>query len=418
MIGLIGINHQTADLDKRSAFALSSAEASLIVEDWIACDFVKGAVILSTCNRVEIYYEVEDTCPSAGEHRLIHSLLNNLELSPRYADLLIAKRGNEAYEHLFRLASGLESMVIGETQILGQLKEAYRMASLSGHCSGVLSRLFHRSFEVAKKVRSEYVLNTTPISAGSAAVDKLLAVCQPKQVLIVGAGLMADTIYDHLLHRGATNIVVYNRTRERAERFKESHSEARIAYEGALDEELKRAEAIIVATSAPSPIVKAEHLPIASGDKTIIDLAVPRNVAPEVDTLEHITLYTIDALEHLGERIDEDVQLKIKDIIDEYVQIHQQWMEGAQMREAIGIVQKTTGLLLERELELSRGSLTADEFLKYEAHSEHFKTTISTAIIAALRKVSEYGRRHRYVDAIQAVFLEIQNKLYRGNEDK
>ena len=191
MIGLIGINHQIADIEKRSAFALTSGEASLIVEDWIACHFVKGAVILSTCNRVEIYYDVETTCPAAVEQKLIHSLLSNLELSVRYGEYLMKLRDADAYEHLFRLASGLESMVIGETQILGQLKEAYRMASLSGHCSGVLSRLFHRAFEVAKRVRSEYILSSTPISAGSAAVDKLFSLPSlPIWVLILGEVLI------------------------------------------------------------------------------------------------------------------------------------------------------------------------------------------------------------------------------------
>ncbi len=412
MIGLIGINHQIADIEKRSAFALTSGEASLIVEDWIACHFVQGAVILSTCNRVEIYYDVETTCPAAVEQKLIHSLLSNLELSVRYGEYLMKLRDADAYEHLFRLASGLESMVIGETQILGQLKEAYRMASLSGHCSGVLSRLFHRAFEVAKRVRSEYILSSTPISAGSAAVDKLFSLPnKPNRVLIVGAGLMADTIYEHLLHHNAEHIVVYNRTRERAEKFREQHPKAEIASENSLERELRLADAIIVATSAPSPIVYSEHVRPEYGAKTIIDLAVPRNVASEVDTLSHITLYTIDALEDLGQSVDQDIHNKVASIISEYVQIHQQWMNGAQMREAIGAIQRATSLLLEKELAYNDSTLSEKEELLLKQHREHFRVTISTAIVSALRDVSEDGHRHRYVDAVQAIFEKIASKL-------
>ena len=321
-------------------------------------------------------------------------------------------RDADAYEHLFRLASGLESMVIGETQILGQLKEAYRMASLSGHCSGVLSRLFHRAFEVAKRVRSEYILSSTPISAGSAAVDKLFSLPNKlNRVLIVGAGLMADTIYEHLLHHNAEHIVVYNRTRERAEKFKEQHPKAEIASENSLERELRLADAIIVATSAPSPIIHSEHVRLEYGAKTIIDLAVPRNVASEVDTLSHITLYTIDALEDLGQSVDQDTHNKVASIISEYVQIHQQWMNGAQMREAIGAIQRATSLLLEKELSYNDNALSEREEMLLNQHREHFRVTISTAIVSALRDISEDGHRHRYVDAVQAIFEKIASKL-------
>lgn len=410
MIGLIGINHHTARADLRSAFALSIAEASMLVEDWIACGLLEGAVILSTCNRVEIYYTIETDTPNSVEQTLIYSFLCNLELSPRYASLLETKRDKAVYEHLFRLSSGLESLVLGETQILGQIKEAYRMASLSGHCPGNLSRLFHRSFEVAKRIRSEYIVHATPLSAGSVAVDKLFALKETLgSVLIVGAGTMADTVYQHLFHHRHRDIVVYNRTRERAEKFARSHPEARIAYEGELLREISLADVIIVATGAPSPIIHAEDLDISSGKKMIVDLAVPRNVAPEVDELEHITLITLDELSDLGIQLGADKLLEVDRVIQEYVGLHHSWVEGAELREVICTIQQAMEQLLERELAGLPASLTDTDRQLIHYWDEHLKTSYSTAIVTALKELSSKGVK-KYADAMHTVFKQILNK--------
>lgn len=411
MIGLIGVNHHTAKIDERSAFALSGAEAGMLIEDWIACGFLRGAVILSTCNRVEIYYDVDTECLSSTENKLIHSFLSNLELSPRYVHLLDTKRNEAVYQHLFRLAAGLESMVIGETQILGQLKEAYRMASLAGYCTGNLSRLFHRAFEVAKRIRSEYIVSATPLSAGSVAVDKLFATVQSVgRVLIVGAGVMSDTIYDHLVYKGHQDIVVYNRTRERAERFAETHPKVRVACEGELPKEIQQAAAIIVATSAPSPIILPEHVLEEYGNKVVIDLAVPRNVASDVEKLKHITLIGIDELSELGLALDEMKLQEISNIISEYVEAHKLWVDGAQMREVIATIQQATYKLLDKELGHLPNSLSDKELGLIKQWDEHFRTTISTAIVSSLREVTEDGRKQKYSHVIQSLFQHILNK--------
>lgn len=414
MTGLISINHRLAGVDERSAFALSEGEASMLVEDWIACGLLTGAVVLSTCNRVEIYYSAEDGCASASERRLIDSFLRNLELSPRYAQYLECKRDEDVYRHLFRLAAGLESIVVGETQILGQLKEAYRMASLAGHCPGSMARLFHRAFEVAKRVRSEYLVSATPHSAGSAAVEQMLRILpQPRQTLIVGAGLIADTVCEHLRHHGISNIVVYNRTRERAERFASQHPELRIACEGELTRELLDAEAVLVATSAPSPIIKAEDFAPEGPHPTLfIDLAVPRNIAPEVGDIEGVTLISIDELTELGASLDLVQLEQIDSIIEEYILLHKQWVEGAQLREAIGSIQQTASRLLDKELSLLPSQLSPEERELIKQWDEHLRTTYTTAIVAALREVSDEGRKRKYPEALKAVFDHIQNKLH------
>lgn len=413
MIGLISVDHRWAGVDERSAFALSDGEASMLVEDWIACGLLSGAVILSTCNRVEIYYSVESACATSTERRLIDSFLRNLELSPRYGHYLECKRDEAVYRHLFRLAAGLESIVVGETQILGQLKEAYRMASLAGHCTGSMSRLFHRAFEVAKRVRSEYLVSNTPLSAGSAAVDQLLSIMpKPRRILIVGAGIMADTIYEHLQYRGQFDIVVYNRTRERAERFALQHKGARIACEGELHQELNKSDAIIVATSAPSPIIYAKDLEDNGSVRVFIDLAVPRNISPDITQLGGVTLLSIDELTELGANLDLSVLTEIDSLIEEYVLLHKQWVEGAQLREVIATVQQASTLVLDRELSLLPSTLTDTERNLIKQWDEHLRITYTTAIISALREVSSEGQKRKYPEVVQTIFKQIIDKLH------
>lgn len=411
MIGLLSVNHQTASVDVRSAFALSEAEASMLVEDWIACGFLSGAVVLSTCNRVEIYYEAEGQCPQATEQSLIRSFLANLELSKRYAHYLSTLRDEAVYRHLFRLSAGLESLVVGETQILGQIKAAYRMASLGGHCTGSLSRLFHRAFEVAKRIRHQYMLGATPLSAGSVAVDRLQEL-KPNatKVLIVGAGIMADAVYEQLIHYGQKHIVVYNRTRERAERFKVQHPRAEVACEGELRQHLATADAIIVATSAPSPIVGVEHLPPLAVGRVVVDLAVPRNVAPEVGKLPGVELISIDELSGLGRNLSEQDVVQIDSLIEDYVNQHRQWVEAAEIREVIAVVQEASQHLLRQELEQCQEQTSQEEYERMALRLEHFRTTYTTAIVAALRAVSQDGLQRKYSDVTRQLFTHIINK--------
>lgn len=406
MIGLIGIDHHSASVGERSVFSLSASEASMLIEDWQACGLLQGAVVLSTCNRVEIYYEADGVCHSAVERRLIASLLSNLELSPRLASKLRGLRGEEAMRHLFRLASGLESMVVGETQILGQLKEAYRQASACALCTPLLSRLFHRAFEVGKRIRTDYMVSASPLSAGSAAVDKLLRDAPNTldgEILIIGAGLMAETIYHRLVELGAKHINVYNRTRERAERFAQAHPKARVYCERELSEVISISESVFVATSAPSPIVLREHFlseDQQGRERYIFDLAVPRNVEETVGLLPSVRLYSIDELGDMGLVLSSEVEEAASSIIEEYLSLFVRWTEGAHLRETIGTLQRTTAWLTERELAALPHDLSDAQRQLISHYDEHLRITITTALVSALRKVSDEGQRSRYVEVI------------------
>lgn len=413
MIGVIGIDHSRASVSERASFALSVAEGAMLISDWQACGLLLGGVVLSTCNRVEIYYEVsEDVAPEEAEIALVEAFLKNLELSLRLADRLLRLRGEEAVRHLFRLGAGLESVVLGETQILGQLKEAYRIASTSEMCTPVLSRLFHRAFEVAKLIRSKYFAEAMPRSAGSAAVDKLEA-CDAallqQPTLIVGAGLMAETIYNSLVAKGAKSIRVYNRTRERAERFALTHPQANYYCEGELHSALEGIASLYVATSAPSPIILLEHIQ-GSSCRHIVDLAVPRNVSTKIDSLPEVSLWDIDALSG-GIGLTLEAMNAIDEIIEEHIKLFERWLKGAQLRETIAGLQRATSMLVERELESLPSSLSPAERELIAHWDEHLRIRFSTAFISALRAVSEDGKFTRPIDAVERICKQIISSL-------
>lgn len=416
MIGLIGINHKTASIDERAAFALSSSEAVMLIEDWKAAGYVEGAIVLSTCNRVEIYYESQSNCPASAD-RLIESLLDNLEVSPRLHSKMFSLRGEAMARHLFRLASGLESMVIGETQILGQVKDAFRLATSENQSTPLLSRLFHRAFEAAKRIRSQYLISATPLSAGSAAVDFVLSQAKhilDAPILIVGAGQMAETIVAHLLHLGARQVGIYNRTRDRAERFLERHPELRIHCEGDLGTALLEAEAIFVATSASNPIILPEHLHGRKAAQWLFDLAVPRNISEQVGTLPLTHLYTIDDLrteemqEHTAKLISE-AEVILEEVLADFVQ----WTQGSKLREVIALIQQSSDAILERELANLPNTLTESERTLISQYDQHLRTTYATSIIAALREIAEPTGQTKHLEAMRAVFQHVLNKETR-----
>lgn len=417
MIGLIGISHQTASQDDRGHFALTPSEVVSLVDDWIAMGYVRGAVVLSTCNRVEIYCELMKPSPQAM-NSLLDSWLTHLELRGKMRSRVLRLWGGEVYRHLFRLSAGLESMVLGETQILGQVKDAYRLAVGQGQSTPMLSRLFHKAFEVAKRIRSRYMLSVVPLSAASRAVDLVyehrgggLNGCS---VLIVGAGQMAEATLAHIRYKGGVGqLALYNRTRERAEKLLAEAPDIDIYSGDELGEVIKQADIIFVTTSASSPIVTVEHLSDRESEVTIFDMAVPRNVCFEVATLPHVRLFAIDDLAQMDERTLEDQLLAEADVlVEEGVTEFMSWLDASQVRQVIGVIQQAAERLLAAELALLPRELNEEQKAFVVRHIEHLNTTYTTALASSLRELSEGGQL-RQIEPIGKLFQHISQKLER-----
>ena len=300
---LVGLNHRTAPVEVRERVAFSNGQLEPALRRLIARDGVQEAAILSTCNRVEVIAcgsdgpTIEASLPEflAVEHGLVPGALR---------DHLYVHVGRAAVRHLFRVASSLDSMVVGEPQILGQLKEQYAVAADAGASGRVLHRCFHRSFSVAKRVRRETAVAEKAVSVGSAAVELARGIFDAladKTALLLGAGAMGEVTARQLLSQGVGTLFVANRTFDRAVEVAREISGVPVPWER-VARTLPLADLVVVAAGGETFLVGTEAVEEAMRERRrrpmfVIDLAVPRAVDPAVNALDGVYLYDVDDLE-------------------------------------------------------------------------------------------------------------------------
>jgi glutamyl-tRNA reductase len=309
-IVLIGVNHKTAPIELRERIAISRDELADVTRALAAQPGVSECMIVSTCNRVEMLAAVESPETDLTEFLNHHFALDPAVLAPH----IYEHRDQLAVRHLFRVAASLDSMVVGEPQILGQVKEAFATARAAGTVSGQLEHLLQSAFAAAKRVRTETAIGSNSVSIASVAVElarKIFGSLQGRTVFLVGAGKMSELAARHLVQQGAGAILVTNRTLERARQLAEPFNGRVIPFEQ-LYETATEADIVISSTGAPHPIFRKEH-----GQQFMhrrrnrpmffIDIAVPRDVDPAMNKVEGIFVYDIDDLQavaasHIAER--------------------------------------------------------------------------------------------------------------------
>jgi glutamyl-tRNA reductase len=359
-IVLVGLNHETAPVEIRECIAFSPEEATDALEALIRRPLVLEAVLVSTCNRVEVLAAVEEAEAAAGEIRSFLSEFKGQELE-RFQDSLYVHRGDEAVRHVFRVASSLDSMMVGEPQILGQVKEAYRTATRKKTSGVVLNRLLHRAFFVAKRIRTETGIGGHAVSISYAAVElgrKIFGELAGKRVLLVGAGEMAELAVEHLVRNRAEDIVVANRTFERAVELARRFRGKAIRFEEIVDA-LRGADIIIGSTAAAEPVVRRDQVKGALRSRKnrplfFIDIAVPRNIDPAVNHLDNTYVYDIDDLRNVVEENIEDRQreaVKGERIVEEAVIQFRRWYEGLEVVPTIVALREKLEAIGRAELE-------------------------------------------------------------------
>lgn len=303
---ILGINHKTAPVETREKVAFSEDRLLSALRSLKQAEGVVEAVILSTCNRTELYW-----AGTAGPQDLSKWLAQHHD-SPDLLASLYHHQEHYAITHAFSVASGLDSMVLGEVQILGQLKEAYRIAQDSGSTGPVLNKLFQASFATAKRVRTETRIGANAVSIASATVNlarRVYADLSARNALLIGAGEMIGLTARHLASQGVKRMVIANRSLGRAQTLAEELKAHAVGLSD-IDGELITADIVISCTASPTPIITKraataairarKHRPIF-----MVDLAVPRDIEPSVADLEDIYLFSIDDLQ---QQVDENRQ--------------------------------------------------------------------------------------------------------------
>jgi len=312
---LLGINHNTAPIEVRERLAIPAERLADATRTLLHQPGIREGLILSTCNRVELLTLQDDAeaTPPQAKTDLLRFLHEYFAVPPHdIQPHLYEFREREAVRHLFRVASSLDSMVVGEPQILGQVKEAYTIARDAGAVSTHLEALLQRTFTVAKKIRTETQIGSSSVSIASVAVDlarKIFGSLYGKTVLLVGAGKMSELAARHLIQQGASSILVTNRTQSRAEQIAANFSSLTVHTEAipfeALYEQADRADIVIASTGAPQKIFERSHGQHflhrrRNRPMFFIDIAVPRDVDPRMNEVEGCFVYDIDDLQQVA----------------------------------------------------------------------------------------------------------------------
>ncbi|MBT3219075.1 MAG: glutamyl-tRNA reductase, partial [Proteobacteria bacterium] len=355
----VGLNHRTAPVEVRERLALDETGISRQLKRLVDDGVCEEALLLSTCNRVELY-----AVPN-GESRM-RSYMSEFR-GPRgepLAPYLYWLKGREAVQHLFHVTSSLDSQVIGEPQILGQVKDALRLAEDSRAVGKVLHKLIHRSFFVAKRIRTETEIGRNRVGVGNAGVDLATQVFGPlkgRRALLVGAGEMGREVARGLLSAGLCELLVANRTWDKAIELASVHRGTAVPYERVVDY-LARVDIVIVATGARTPILGRQDVQKALRTRryrwlVLIDLSVPRNIAPEVDDLNDAFLFNVDDLSQVvsqGRQAREAASAHAEDMVREETDRFLQAMAEVDADPHIGLLTRRMEDIRQDELDRSR----------------------------------------------------------------
>ena len=333
-IAIISVNHAQAPVSVRECIAFAPNHLSSELQKLSGIPGVQACVILSTCNRSEIYAVIDADNP---QEILSQYLADTHEISRQEIDsYLVYFEDNTALEHICNVACGLDSLVLGEPQILGQLKDAYHMAKHVKTLDKKLEKLFQYAFSTAKKVRTDTQIGSSPVSIAYCAVklsEKIFTDLSEQTVLLIGAGEMIELCAQHLNQKGVKNIIVANRTLENAQKIASLYNAQSISLKQ-FSSVIHQADIIISSTAASVPVIGKgliesalklrKHKPMI-----MLDIAVPRDIEPEVGQLDDVYLYTIDDLEQVvSDNIDSREKEKVlaQEIIIKQTQVFNKWL--------------------------------------------------------------------------------------------
>ena len=419
---LLGVNHKSAPLDVRERLAISPARLQEATQSLLGVPCVREGMILSTCNRVEFLTWQEPAQADLMEFIQNYFAVDAAALRP----YLYEYRASEVVRHIFRVASSLDSLVVGEPQILGQVKESYTVARSVGGMNSNLDPLLQRAFTVARKVRNQTNIGASSVSIASVAVDlarKIFGSLQGKTVLLMGSGKMGELAARSMMHQGASRIYLCNRTDGRAsalaERFFQTHTPERIGRNrssaiqqdavqaisySSLHDHAAMADIVVSCTGADAPIFQREHAQAYAQRRKqrpmfFIDIAVPRDVAPEINSVEGIFVYNIDdlqsvAVSNLSSRLNESKNAEA--IIGREVDRYAERMQSLDGVPAIVALQQNLEEVRQQEIRRMAprlASLSSEQLQAVEQITRSLVNKMQHAPIQALKRAAREGDR-------------------------
>ena len=414
-IVLVGINHNTAPVELRECIAFSKEESATAVQTLLRHPDLNEVMLFSTCNRVEVLLATDQKPQAISTTKEFIADFNKIPLD-QFENALYVHEGDEAVRHVFRVASSLDSMMVGEPQILGQIKDAYRTATGINTSGVILNRLLHRTFFVAKRIRTETGIGDRAVSISFAAVElgrKIFGTLEGKTVLLIGAGEMAELAVEHLIRNKAGDIYVANRTFENGVALAKKFNGQALRFEEITDC-LKFIDIIISSTGASDFVITRSQVKGILRDRRsrplfFIDIAVPRDIDPEVNRLSNSYLYDIDDLKDVVDDNIEDRQqeaVKAERIVDEAVINFHRWHASLDVVPTIIALRAKVEAIAQAEikktLQSSKFPDSGAEALNKMAGSLINKILHDPTIF--LKKNGMLADRSLYIDAVRKLF--------------
>ena len=412
MIGIIGLSHKSAPVHIREKFALDKNDCANLSQSIKENLYIEELVILSTCNRTEIYFKADQCCSSGAFNIILRQLRKYTGVDEEMDKLFYRYQYNEAIQHLFRVVSSLESMVLGEYQIVSQVKEAFKQAKENGTVAKVMKRLFNKALETGKMVRSNTAMSNGAFSVSYAAVEKCnkqFGDIQDKKILLIGAGETGELVIKNLFKKGCKNITVTNRTTKKAEELATRYHGKALPFSN-LMEGIHEAEIIVSSIDSKEPILDAEKItPYLNGHLLVmmIDLGVPRNINPDVTGINGISLLNVDDLEEVVAGNMEKKQAYVsvaESIISEKVSEFANWLSEQNLSPVIKSIITSVKQVNKNELSVFKKFHSEEEFKKMEEYGNHVSEKLINSMIKSLKAISDNGRQTEYVKIINDLF--------------
>jgi glutamyl-tRNA reductase len=415
-IVVVGLSHKTASVDIREKVAFAPNQMEKPLQELLTIPDITEAVIVSTCNRVEIYASSRDIAGGMARLKRFLADYHNLALETLEPHLY-ALHGEAAIRHVFRVASSLDSMVVGEPQILGQIKTSYGYAAEYKSSGIILNRFLHKAFSVAKRVRTETKIASSAVSVAFAAVElakKIFGDLTDKTVMLIGAGEMCELAAKHFLNSGVRGVMVTNRTFERAVKLAEEFEGKAVNFDELFDH-LHKADIILSSTGAPHFIIGQKDIDEVIRRRRLkpmffIDIAVPRDIDPKVNDVDNVYLYTVDDLNGIVqsnlEQRGKEAQ-KAEEIVDQEIGQFFKWLSSLEVTPTIVALRSRFEEV--RQAELAK---TVAGWKDLPPDDRKRLDTLTSAIInkllhnptSVLKRTGQGGRTDLYVDALRQLF--------------
>lgn len=423
-IYLIGLNHRTAGVEVREKYALTNTEN--FEQATLANCPVRECMALSTCNRVEITVVAAD---GMAEHEVTDAVISHWAAAcggaaEELVEHVYRHRGLDAVKHTFTVACSLDSMIMGEPQILGQLKDAYRASLDSGTAGVVVNRLLHKAFSVAKRVRTETAIASSAVSISYAAVElakRIFGDLGETRAMLVGAGEMAELAATHLLNNGVQDIIIANRTLARAQELSERMGGTPIAMEKMFDH-LQNVDIIISSTGSPSSVIRAKDVKNVlkkrrNSPMFFIDIAVPRDIDPDVNTLDNVYLYDIDDLKEVVEENTsrrQEEAVKAHSMVEGETDAFGTWLNSLALNPTIVDLVDRSEEIARRELAKTLKRLGPVDAETHEA--------LETLVLSVGRKVLHepicFLKRRTREEGVADRFIDMARRMFHLDNEK